>query len=154
VAKESLPSPELPEESSSFDKNEVMKETKTKTQLATPCEKRKELTLAVVSPDENAREPPPPLTPCRQSVSEVNELLSKTRNWLSEHNKARTTSTTSSVKPPSLLSKQVDIQRRTTRNLASPSATEKSIREELASLKARQVRNDRARQFTSKTMGI
>ncbi|KAL7515410.1 hypothetical protein ACHAXN_013099 [Cyclotella atomus] len=155
-AKGSVPSPELPEESSSFDKNEVTKETKSATQPETPCEKRKEPTVAIVSPDEASREQPPPLIPYRQSVSEVDELLSKTRNWLSEHNKARTTTTTttSSAKQPSLLSRQVDTQRRTTRKLASPSATEKSIREELAALKARQVRNDRARQFTFKSMGV
>lgn len=140
------PSPEMPEESSSFDKNEVTKETKGKATIKTPSGK-KEPTIAVVTPYENAREPPPPLTPCRKSVNEVDELLSKTRLWLAEHNKSRATDAT-----PSLLARQVDFQRQITRQLASPSTAEKSIREELAALQARQVRNDRFRQPEAQSM--
>jgi hypothetical protein len=162
VIKHHAPPPE-PEESSSFDKNDVTKDEKKRFSSSTinpftPGAKKNELTIAVVSPDENAREPPP-LTPSRESVREVDELLSKTRNWLAQQNKSRTAMATASpIKEPSLLSRQVEMQFKTTRNLASHTASrtmsENSIREELAALKARQIRNDRVRQCMSKSMGM
>ena len=148
---------ECPQESSSFDKNEVTKDTK---RAAVPesdtSENRAQitaLTSEAVSSEECGRDPPPSLTPCRKSVREVDELLSKTRAWLAHHSATQTTNA-SSCERSSLLSRQVDLQRKTVRNLASPANTETSIREELAALKARQDRSFRARQNASKTLGV
>jgi len=135
-----------PEETSSFDKNEVTKENKRtlSPQNATATSREIKEPVAVVgSLDENARDPPPPLVPCRQSVQEVDALLSKTRNWLAAHNASKANNGNSASK--------VDIQRNTARNLAT-SASELTIREQLEALKARQTK-DRTRQSISKAMG-
>ncbi|KAL3781226.1 hypothetical protein HJC23_003543 [Cyclotella cryptica] len=166
-----------PEESSSFDKNDVVKGTKKESIISTASphetthDKMKELKLSTLSPEENAREPPPPLTPCRESVREVDELLSKTRSWLARHNEDRKARTElSSIKEPSFLqSRQASVHftgrsrlevntgnpvsptvgtSASPANLASPnsdvsSVSRKSILEELADLKAKQMKNSR-----------
>jgi hypothetical protein len=136
-----------PEESSSFDKNEVTKE-KTwdfvqlrAASLQKTHDKMAELQIAVVSPDDNAREPPP-LSPTRESVREVDELLSQTRNWLAQHHQNRHTHVGSTVLTrtgaesmrPSALTMDVP------KNVTSPTNPEKSILQELADLKARQMK--------------
>jgi hypothetical protein len=134
-----------PKESSSFDKNEVITDAQENMPLAfsslkTPHEKKMDFTVAVVSPDGNVRKTPPPLSPCRQSGREVDELLSKTRNWLDQHSTTRGIVTTPNEQ--SLLSRQ------------APVISDRSIREEVETLKARRLKSDRSRQSISKSMDI
>lgn len=134
-----------PENSSSFDKNEITKENKRSLSPQNAIETSREMkepVRVVASLDENARDPPP-LTPCRQSVQEVDALLSKTRIWLAEHNRSKASNVN--------LGTKVDIQRKTTSNLTT-STSELTIREQLEALKARQTK-DRTRQCMSKAMG-
>jgi hypothetical protein len=171
------PSVLSPEESSSFDKSDVMKGTKNDSIISTASHRKtshetmKEINLSISSREANVREPPPPLTPCRESVREVDELLSKTRSWLARHNEDRKArKDLGSIKESSLLkSRLVSVQLKERRrlelnignpvsptgkssaspaNLASPnsdvsSVSRKSILEELADLKAKQMKNPR-----------
>lgn len=166
-----------PEESSSFDKSDVMKGTKTHSMISnayhrkTSDETTKGLNISISSREENVREPPPPLTPCRESVREVDELLSKTRSWLVRHNEDRKArKDLESIKESSLLESRLasaQFKERTrlefyigkpvsppgrtsasSANLSSPnsdvsSVSRKSILEELADLKAKQLENSR-----------
>ena len=134
-----------PENSSSFDKNEITKENKRSLSPQNAIETSREMkepATVVASLDENARDPPP-LTPCRQSVQEVDALLSKTRIWLAEHNRSKASNVN--------LGSKVDIQRKTNSNLTA-STSELTIREQLEALKVRQTK-DRTRQCMSKAMG-